>query len=90
MKNAHLLRYQAPSPSRGRGKESLLIRRDATIPRRLRTEALRHARVIGTILWGQFMNCPNEGMPGALHLDIFDQPNNNWVSTNRINNRKKG
>jgi hypothetical protein len=30
LKNAHLLRYPAASPSRRRGKKSLLIRRDAT------------------------------------------------------------
>jgi hypothetical protein len=31
VKNAHLRRCPARSPSRGRGKESLLIRRDATL-----------------------------------------------------------
>jgi hypothetical protein len=31
LKNGHLLRYPAASPSRRRGKESLLIRRDATL-----------------------------------------------------------
>jgi hypothetical protein len=31
LKNAHLLRYPAASPSRRRGKKSLLIRRDATL-----------------------------------------------------------
>jgi hypothetical protein len=30
LKNGHLLRYPAASPSRRRGKKSLLIRRDAT------------------------------------------------------------
>jgi len=30
LKKAHLLRYPAASPSRRRGKKSLLIRRDAT------------------------------------------------------------
>jgi hypothetical protein len=30
LKNAHLLRYPAASPSWRRGKKSLLIRRDAT------------------------------------------------------------
>ena len=30
LKNAHLLRYPAASPTRRRGRESLLIRRDAT------------------------------------------------------------
>jgi len=30
LKNAHLRRYPAASPSRQRGKKSLLIRRDAT------------------------------------------------------------
>jgi hypothetical protein len=30
LKNAHLRRYPAASPSRRRGKKSLLIRRDAT------------------------------------------------------------
>jgi hypothetical protein len=31
LKNAHLLRYPAASPSRRRGRESLLLRRDATL-----------------------------------------------------------
>jgi hypothetical protein len=31
LKNGHLLRYPAASPSRRRGKKSLLIRRDATL-----------------------------------------------------------
>jgi hypothetical protein len=31
LKNAHLRRYPAASPSRRRGKKSLLIRRDATL-----------------------------------------------------------
>jgi hypothetical protein len=31
MKNIHLLRYPAASPSRRRGKKPLLIRRDATL-----------------------------------------------------------
>jgi hypothetical protein len=31
LKNAHLLRYPAASPSWRRGNESLLIRRDATL-----------------------------------------------------------
>jgi hypothetical protein len=29
------------------------------------------------------------GISRALHLDIFDQPNNNWFSTNRIKTEKK-
>jgi hypothetical protein len=31
LKNAHLRRYPAASPSRRRGEKSLLIRRDATL-----------------------------------------------------------
>ena len=60
MKNIHLRRYPARSPSRGRGKESLLIRRDATP----HPSSLRR-----TAKYASYLR-----ISGALHLTIFEQP----------------
>jgi hypothetical protein len=60
LKNAHLLRDPAASPSRRRGKKSFLIRRDATP----HSSSLRRTAKYASLL----------RISGALHLGIFDQP----------------
>jgi hypothetical protein len=65
LKNAHLLRYPAASPSWRRGKKSLLIRRDATPhPSSLRSPQESAGASLLRI-------------SGALHLAIFEQPGEN-------------
>jgi len=63
LKNAHLLRYPAASPSRRRGKRSLLIRRDTTPHPSSLQRTFRYASLLR--------------ISGALHLGIFDQPEKN-------------
>ena len=83
LKNAHLLRCPAASPSRRRGKESLLIRRDATLilPR------VKHG---AGLLRSTFKYASLLRISGTLHLDIFEQPAkddffSNLLITNTIN-----
>jgi len=60
LKNGHLRRYPADSPSCRRGKKSLLIRRDATP----HPSSLRRTAKYASLL----------RISGALHLAIFEQP----------------
>jgi hypothetical protein len=60
LKNGHLLRYPAASPSRRRGRKSLLIRRDATP----HPSSLRRTAKYASLL----------RISGALHLTLFEQP----------------
>jgi hypothetical protein len=66
MKKAHLRRYPAASPSRRRGKKSLLIRRDATP----HPSSLRR-----TTKYASFLR-----ISGALHLGISEQPVEKYFS----------
>ena len=64
LKKGHLLRFPAASPSRRRGRESLLIRRDATP----HPSSLRRTAKYASLL----------RISGALHLALFEQPGKDY------------
>jgi hypothetical protein len=91
MKNADLPRYPAASPSRRRGKKSLLIRRDATplaLSLRRTSEYASFLRISGApadgISQGSTCICLPARSPALRDegRDIFDQPGKQWFFGN--------